>query len=52
MLTAVNIGKAPQLITLPWAAKDWMTGMELPAGQVALPPMTGWLLTPYRPGTP
>ncbi|OUQ57212.1 alpha-amylase [Flavonifractor sp. An112] len=51
VLTAVNIGKAPELITLPWAAKDWMTGMELPAGQVALPPMTGWLLTPYRPGT-
>ncbi len=49
VLTAVNTGKEPALITLPWQARDWMTGMELPAGQVALPPMIGWLLTPYKP---
>ena len=51
MLAAVNVNKDLELMDLPWPARDWMTGMELPAGQVALPPMTGWLLTPYRPGT-
>ena len=48
VLAAVNVGKAPEPITLPWPAEDWMSGLKLPAGPVALPPMTGWLLTPSR----
>ena len=48
VLAAVNVGKAPEPITLPWPAEDWMSGLKLPAGPVALPPMTGWLLTPCR----
>ena len=49
VLAAVNAGDRPEAITLPWPARDWMTGGELPAGACELPPMTGWLLTPRRP---
>ena len=49
MLAAVNVNKDSERIDLPWPAVDWMTGRELPAGPVSLPPMTGWLLTPYQP---
>ena len=49
VLAAVNAGDRPEAITLPWPARDWMTGGELPAGACELPPMTGWLLTPRKP---
>ena len=49
VLAAVNVNKDSERIDLPWPAVDWMTGRELPAGPVSLPPMTGWLLTPYQP---
>ena len=49
VLAAVNAGDRPEAITLPWPARDWMTGGELPAGPCELPPMTGWLLTPRKP---
>ena len=49
VLAAVNAGDRPEAITLPWPARDWMTGGELPAGACELPPMTGLLLTPLKP---
>ena len=45
---AVNAGDAPDSITLPWAAKDWLTGERFPLTDdsciVPLPPLTGRLL--------
>ena len=49
VLAAVNAGDRPETVELPWPARDWMTGGELPAGACELPPMTGWLLTPRKP---
>ena len=46
VLAAVNAGDGEERLSLPWPARDWMTGAVLPAGEQRLPPMTGWLLTP------
>lgn len=46
VLAAVNAGDGEESLSLPWPARDWMTGAVLPAGEQRLPPMTGWLLTP------
>ena len=46
VLAAVNAGDAPETVELPWPAMDLMTGAAFPAGEQAIPPMTGWLLVP------
>ena len=46
VLAAVNAGSKPETVDLPWPAVDRLTGQTLPAGEQAIPPMTGWLLTP------